>query len=574
MTPSPEDRPPRWLTLLLSLAAGLLLYLAFPGTGWWPLGLLAVVGFYLATLRDHAGWNFLVVTLGSLAFALPHVRWAYYATETLPWIALGLLVAVGIGMFGPLWTWARRLPWVATRPWARVLAFATCWVAVEQWRSEVPFGGFPWGRLAWSVSSAPTGRAAWLGGTPLVSWLLAAAALLALLAACNLWRWLAEREGATVDLGRRAAGVLGPALLAGVALLAPLALPLPSAGVAAVASPSSALAPISEPNGRLVDAGSSAAEAGTLLAGLVQGDVPGPEVETGRSTQVLHNHLAGTHALAELGLPLDVVLWPENSADFDPATSPVVAEWLDAAAAEVGAPILVGAMEWPDYGGRYNVALLWREGAVISRYAKQHPAPFGEYIPLRSLVRLLSDQVDRVQNDMWAATNPPLIDLPAQHLGRHVYLGVGICFEVAYDRILREAARLGAEVLVVPTNNASFGHTSQSTQQLQMTQLQAIANGRATIQISTNGVSAVIAPDGTIVARTGLWESAQLVAELPLRTTLTPATVLGYWPGWLLSAAGGALGVAGLTRRWWSGRRPGEQAAGSGAADLAGGEQL
>jgi len=172
--------------------------------------------------------------------------------------------------------------------------------------------------------------------------------------------------------------------------------------------------------------------------------------------------------------------------------------------------------------------------------------PFGEFIPWRPFFRLLSDQVDRVTTDMLAATNPPLIELPSQRLGRTVTLGVGICFEVAYDDIMRDAVYRGAEILVIPTNNASFGYSAQSTQQLAMSQLQAIATGRATIQVSTVGVSAVIAPDGTIVARTGLFTEDRVAAAVPLRTSLTPAVAAAGWPGGILSAAGGALALAGL----------------------------
>src|SRR5690606_21433817 len=117
--------------------------------------------------------------------------------------------------------------------------------------------------------------------------------------------------------------------------------------------------------------------------------------------------------LAGRGEDLDVVLWPENGSDLDPQEAPEVAAALDDAATAVDAPILVGAQEYPETGGRYNVSLLWQAGqGVTDRYAKQHPAPFGEYIPLRSFVRIFSDQVDRVTNDMLAGTEPAVIDLP------------------------------------------------------------------------------------------------------------------------------------------------------------------
>ncbi|QAY71026.1 apolipoprotein N-acyltransferase [Xylanimonas protaetiae] len=557
----------RAVSLLLAPVAGVAMWAAFPDVGLWPLTIVAVAVLHLALRRDHAGWGFLVGLVAGLTFFLPHVWWAYYATALVPWLALGLLGALGFATFGAAWTWARRLPFVTRRPWAHVLAFAALWTAVEQWRSEVPWGGFPWGRLAWSVAGAPTARAAWLGGVPLVSFLLAATGALLVLAVTAVAR-------------RRVAPAVVCAVVGVAAVLGPVALPLPhAAGLTGVDSPP-VTADVDVPDrSQLVDAGTSVAQGGVLQVGAVQGSVP---VIGGHASDnaagVLDNHLAGTRDLADdvaaraaAGADhpgLDVVLWPEDSAAWDPQQNPSVARSLDQAADRVDAPILVGSQEYPEGGGRYNVLLLWQSGeGVTQRYAKQHPAPFGEFIPWRPLFRLFSDQVDRVTTDMFAATNPPVVDLPVPRLGRDVRVGVAICFEVAYDEILRDATRRGAEVLVLPTNNASFGVTAQSTQQLQMTRLQAIANGRATVQISTVGVSGVVAPDGTLVARTGLFTSDRLAALLPLRTTWTPATAAGYWPGWVVSASGGLLALGGLG--YGVARRRRRPAAPAPAADVA-----
>jgi apolipoprotein N-acyltransferase len=104
---------------------------------------------------------------------------------------------------------------------------------------------------------------------------------------------------------------------------------------------------------------------------------------------------------------------------------------------------------------------------------------------------------------------------------------------------------------MVQTNNATFGHSDESTQQLAMSRLRAIEHGRATIQISTVGVSAVIAPNGAVEQRTGLFTADQLVATLPLRDSLTPATRLGSWPAGvidLLAVCAVVAGCAGAAR--------------------------
>ncbi|MFP3712221.1 apolipoprotein N-acyltransferase [Puerhibacterium sp. TATVAM-FAB25] len=574
-TDGPLDDASFWaarpVTLLLAVAAGVSLWAAFPDVGAWPLAVVGMALLHAALRRDGARWNLLVGSVAGAVFFLSHLWWANEATDTVPWVALSVVEALFVGLFGVLWTWARRLPVVgrargAAGVAAHAAAFAAVWTAVEQWRSEWPFGGFPWGRLAWSVAAAPTGRAAWLGGTVLVTFLLAATgALLAVLARRAVAAVRASGHASGQASGhasdgperRRAAlGAAGAAAAGAVLLLGPQGLPLPHDDATRPVPSPPVTAAVEVPDRTdFVDAGTATAQTGVLQVGAVQGDVGSPGLGSfANRAEVLNNHLAGTAVLARTfgadapaDRRLDAVLWPENGSDLDPQEARDVARALDDASADVGAPILVGAQEFPESGGRYNVLLLWQDGArVLDRYAKQHPAPFGEYIPLRSFVRTFSDQVDRVSTDMIAAQNPPVVDVPSERLGRTVRLGTAICFEVAYDEILRDAVLRGAEALVVPTNNASFGLTAESTQQLAMTRLQAISTGRAAVQVSTVGVSGVVAPDGTLVARTGLFTADQVAARLPLRTALTPAVVAGYWPGWVVSAAGVVLAAAGL----------------------------
>jgi apolipoprotein N-acyltransferase len=540
-------------TLLLAVAAGVCLWAAFPDVDAWPLAFVGVGLLFAALRRDTgraAGWNALVGFVAMLTFWLPHIWWANFATDTVPWLALALLQASFGALLGAAWTWARRLPGVRApattsgpgRPLAHAACFAVVFVAVEQCRSEAPFGGFPWGRLAWTMVDAPTGQAAWLGGTTLVSLLVAFVGALAALAVGRVvvaWQSRRAPRAAGRTLGTAVAIVAAAAAVA----LAPALLPLPGG------SPPPQRVATADLDTTVVDAGTATHEVDgpVLLAGAVQGNVSEPGLGSfANRAEVLNNHLAGTYALADRADDLDVVLWPENGSDLDPQEAPDVAAALDDAAAAVDAPILVGAQEFPDTGGRYNVSLLWQAGqGVTDRYAKQHPAPFGEYIPLRSFVRIFSDQVDRVSTDMLPGAEPALVALPRQD-GTTVPLATVICFEVAYDEIVRDAVVRGAQVLVVPTNNASFGDTAESTQQLAMTRMQAMTTGRAAVQVSTVGVSGVVTPDGSLVADTELFTAEQLVAALPLRTTLTPAVQAGYWPAGIVGGLGALLTVAGL----------------------------
>ena len=512
----PQPEPRRWWALGLAAGSGLLTDAAFPDRGWWGAAFVGMAMLFFALRRDSARWNALVGLVWGVAFFAPHLTWADYVVGRVPWAALTLFEASYLALFGVAWTWARRGAAIWRSAGLQVTAFVVLWVAVEELRSAAPFGGFPWGRLAFSQADSPLVRLAWLGGAPLVSG--AVVGVGALLAIGLLW---ARRL--------RIARTLVAVTLAVLLVVAGLVVPL-----------------------------DTQEESGQLRVGAIQGNVPTPGLNAfAQQREVLHNHALGTHALLKQVAPgdLDVVLWPENGTDVDPQVDAAAAAEIDAAARAIDAPMLVGTIEYPATGGRYNTAVLWiaRVG-VVARYAKQHPAPFAEYIPLRNLVRPFSSAVDLVQNDMVAGTEVGVVPLDSARLGRRVQLGDVICFEVAYDPLVRNAVRAEAEVIVVQTNNASFGFTNEATQQLAMSRLRAIEHGRATVQISTVGVSAIIAPNGAVTHRTDLFTAAQIVATLPLRTSLTPATRFGDWLAWavdglaVLIAAAGMVGAARIRR--------------------------
>lgn len=504
--PIPEPR--RLTSLVLAALGGLATDAAFPGLGWWPMAFVGVALLFLALGRDSARWNALVGLVFGLAFFLPHIVWAEYAVGPVPWLALSVAEAGFVALVGAAWSWARRGATIWWRARWQVPAFAVLWVGVEELRSVWPFGGFPWGRLAFSQADSPLARWAWAGGVPLLSGLVVIGGVVLALGLLALRR---------LDLGAASGAVLLVAVLVGSGLLVPL---------------------------------DTRDEAGRLVVGAVQGNVPNRGLDSfAQERQVLDNHVAGTFTLAEEhgAGGLDLVLWPENGSDIDPRADAAAAEAVTAAARAVDAPLLVGTLEYPADGGRLNVALLWDpESGAGPAYAKQRPAPFAEYIPFREIARQFSAAVDRVRTDMLPGTEPGVLDVPVPRLGRDVPIGVGICFEVAYDRIIRESVQLGAELLVIPTNNATFGFTDESTQQLAMSRIRAIEHGRATVQISTVGVSALITPNGNVLERTELFTADTLADDLVLRTSLTPATRFGDGLTWTVRALAVAVVLAGM----------------------------
>lgn len=477
--------------LLLAVVAGLTVNAAFPDLGWWPLAYVGIALLWLA-LREATPWRgFLLTWAFGIAFLLPHVYWAYTSVGMVPWIALSIAEGAFIGLFGAAWALVRRAPSKHLEaPWWSPLAFALVWVGMEQIRSAIPFGGFPWGRIGFSQVDAPVARLAWLGGVPLVSF-------------------------ATVAIG----AALGFALEALLRrrLVAALALPIGGAVILVA--------------GYAVPLDTQATD-GTLDAGMVQGNVPNAGLDAfAQARQVTENHRDGTLALVDSDPgPMDVVVWPENSADYDPRTDAESAAMVDEAAQAAGVPIVLGTNDYSPEEGRYNSSIVWAPGGeILDAYSKQRPAPFAEYVPMRDFVGHFSDAVDLVRTPVIPGEGPATVDVPVERLERDVTLGTIICFEVAYDTIVTDAVAAGAEVLFVQTNNANFGLTAESTQQLQMTRMRAIETGRATVQISTVGVSGVVAPNGRVLDQTGLFTAEQMYASLPLRTDLTPAV---QWDSW------------------------------------------
>jgi len=265
---------------------------------------------------------------------------------------------------------------------------------------------------------------------------------------------------------------------------------------------------------------------------------------------VLDNHVEQTLALArrvatgDAPRP-DLVIWPENSSDIDPLLNADARIRIGDVAAAIQAPILVGALlEGPGEHFR-NAALVWQPGSGPSdTYVKRHPVPFAEYIPLRPIARQVSSEVDRVGSDFVGGNQPGVLRVgPAT-------VGDVICFEVAYDNLVRDTVTGGGQLLVVQTNNATFD-PAEARQQLAMVRLRAVEHGRNGLMASTVGISGFVAPDGTVSDATGFNTPAVQVRELRLGTARTLATRLGGAPEYALVAAALAvlLGAAVLRRR-------------------------
>ncbi|MFH9081004.1 apolipoprotein N-acyltransferase [Streptomyces pristinaespiralis] len=506
---------------------GLLLFASFPPR---PLWWLAVPAFALLGLTLHGRRPRSAFGLGYLAglgFLLPLLSWTGEEVGPVPWLALVAAEALFVAFACMGIALVSRLP--AWPVWA-----AAVWIAGEAARARVPFGGFPWGKIAFGQADGFFLPLAALGGTPVLSFAV-------VLCGFGLYECarqvLAHRRGAAV---RRTA-----ATAALLALLVPV--------VAALAS---------RP---LVD---DSAEDGTATVAAIQGNVPRLGLDfNAQRRAVLDNHARRTEQLAQdvaAGKEPrpDFVLWPENSSDLDPYRNPDARAVIDRAVRAIGVPTVVGAVLTPETGKLRNTLIEWDPArGPVDTYDKRHVQPFGEYIPMRSFVRIFNSDVDRVRRDFGPGHEVGVFDLGGTQVG------LVTCFEAAFDDAARDTVTHGAQLISVPSNNATFGRSEMTYQQLAMSRVRAVEHSRSVVVPVTSGVSAVIMPDGEIVQETAMFTPDALVAEVPLRSSLTPATRLGSAPelALVLLAAGG-LGAVALGKVRTRRRATGEAATGADAA--------
>nr|WP_234834852.1 apolipoprotein N-acyltransferase [Mycolicibacterium stellerae] len=493
----------------------MLLCVSFPPFGWWYAAIVAFALLAWVLTRDTTtlvggfGYGFVF----GAAFNIPLLPWTGVMVGLLPWLALALLQAVFPALFGLAAVFvARRL--VGWPIW-----FAGLWAFAEWAKSTVPFGGFPWGVVGFGQTDGPLLPLAQIGGAPLVSFAVTLLGFGLAALAFEILRWWRHGDDGT---SARPAVVLPGACICGVLI------------AAAAVSPA------------VRHSGAGAADEPSVNVAAVQGNVPQLGLDfNAQRRAVLDNHVRETLRLADdvragrAPRPL-FVIWPENSSDIDPLANQDAADQIAVAVDAIKAPILVGGVlaapgHTRDNPVSTNSVIVWNpETGPGDRHDKQIVQPFGEYLPWRSFFKHFSSYADRAGYFVPGGGNGVV-----EAAG--VPIGVSTCWEVIFDRSPRESVLSGAQVLTVPSNNATFNE-SMSAQQLAFGRVRAVEHNRFVIVAGTTGISAIIAPDGRVLARTEFFEPAYLDLPIRLKTQLTAATRWGPFVQGLLVAVGiGAL---------------------------------
>lgn len=519
---APQAPKPTLSSRLAVLASGVLTALAFPGALPGALAWVALVPFALMALRARGKRRgaALFATFG-LGF-FPTLMYWFLAMHPLTWLGFtevqSLAIVVGawvlvsalliaqLALAGAFWGAIARALGPKPTGW-HALALALLWTAYEYLISLGPFG-FTWSDLA--VSQYQT-----LGLLQVID-LFGSFPLSGLIVGFN--------GAIALTLLRRKAG--GPA--AWRPSLAAFALLIAAGGYSAWRLAQPLPAP-------------------TFTVGLVQGNVAGGE-KWAHGEGALQRMADKYFALSKTIPQANLVLWPETALPAFFRNVPPLEARLDQAARSEKRTYMVGTLDWNGYGKEqvlYNaVTAVGPDGRSLGFDYKRHLVPFGEYVPFRSLLpaSLMEGMglVNVLGVDYAPGTDVHLFELP------YARIGVGVCFDGIFPDAMRPAARAGATVLALVTNDAWYKDTTAPRVLHAQAVLRAVENRRYVMRAANTGISSVIDAHGNPHAVTPVFQDAAVTAEVAPLTETTLYTRFGD----VLPAAGLVALIGGLALGW------------------------
>ena len=469
-----------------AIIAGLLYFLSFPPYDFWYLIFPALYLFYYSLLSSKksflSGFIFGCVAYGVILLGIQSI-----GLEA--WIPLTFLMGLMYGVFSKLFSYLN------TKSGNNFYVLLAALAVFDLIRAYFPFGGFPWGFPSTVLLTGPI-------DSPLFF---------------------------EVPLTFRNFGPTGSSLLL-------QSLPLVIAlGFFSKSKPKNYLKDYSIflliiftifiSNYVVNDYQHTQLETSELNITIVQGNSPCPGAKNKCSNErqkIYDSHLAQTQSLEG---NFDLVVWPESSTGFnnDPGVHSRVQNDVSTEALRLDSYFLIGGDRpvQKEYFENYGI-FINREGEVVDQYLKQHPVPFGEYIPFRKYLDWI----------------PPLALVPRDMIrgdGQKIFIvndtkiSTVISFEGSFQRYIRNSVLDGAELVVILTNQASYGESGMSDQFILMSRANAISNERPIVHAAITGKSAFIDHNGKVISQTELFETTTLNEKLEVRQTETPYSKYGNY---------------------------------------------
>ena len=469
-----------------AIIAGLLYFLSFPPYDFWYLIFPALYLFYYSLLSSKksflSGFIFGCVAYGVILLGIQSI-----GLEA--WIPLTFLMGLMYGVFSKLFSYLN------TKSGNNFYVLLAALAVFDLIRAYFPFGGFPWGFPSTVLLTGPI-------DSPLFF---------------------------EVPLTFRNFGPTGSSLLL-------QSLPLVIAlGVFSKSKPKNYLKDYSIflliiftifiSNYVVNDYQNTQLETSELNITIVQGNSPCPGAKNRCSNErqkIYDSHLVQTQSLEG---NFDLVVWPESSTGFnnDPGIHSRVQNDISTEALRLDSYFLIGGDRpvQKEYFENYGI-FINREGEIVDQYLKQHPVPFGEYIPFRKYLDWI----------------PPLALVPRDMIrgdGQKIFMvndtkiSTVISFEGSFQRYIRNSVLDGAELVVILTNQASYGESGMSDQFILMSRANAISNERPIVHAAITGKSAFIDHNGKVISKTELFETTTLNEKLEVRQTETPYSKYGNY---------------------------------------------
>ena len=460
--------------IFLGSVAGVLMARSFSYTDTWillPMGMAVWwAGTHKRQLSDYLFFSF------SLAIAFWFARLSWLTLVGIDaYIILALLMALIYGSSGFLMYKVKDLP-------LPFVWYGLIFISMETITDYIPFGGFPWGKIAYDSADAPWANLMPYGSSPLVT---AAILLISALMIPSLGFVLQKAFAASIVF---------------VVTIAAITLFLQDLDKRDVIS------------------------SGNIDLAVIQGSVPRVGLSFNeQKMEVLNYHIKETNNLLDnTNQNYDAILWPENSIDVDPFINIDAGNLVKELVKKYNKPLVSGAVLQKD-DGLSNSVIQWDpvNADVIDSYEKLQLVPFGEYLPFRDVLSRYIKRFSLIPQDFIAGKQPNNLYV------NNAVISPVICFEVAWNKNIFEQINNGGELISVHTNNATYAFSNQLEQQFMITRIRAMETGRDIVVTATTGISAHINRYGEVI-----WSSKEFVPQSKivspsLYSDITPAVKYG-----------------------------------------------
>ena len=476
--------------------AGLLYFLSFPPYDLWYLIFPALYLFYYSLLSKEksflSGFIFGCVAYGVILLGIQSI-----GLEA--WIPLTILMGLMYGIFGRLFSYLN------TKSENNFYVLLSAVAIFDLFRAYFPFGGFPWGFPSTVLLTGPI-------NSPLFF---------------------------EVPLYFKNFGPTGASLLLqSFTLIIALGVFLKSKQKNYLKNYiifSLIIFIIIISNFVISDSQYTQIEASELNIAIVQGNSPCPGAKNrcnNERQKIYDSHLTQTQSLDG---NFDLVVWPESSTGFnnDPGIHSKVQNEISAEALRLDSYFLIGGDRpiQKKYFENYGI-FINKDGEITGQYLKQHPVPFGEYIPFRKYLEWIPP-LALVPRDMIRGDSQKIF------MVNDVKISSVISFEGSFQRYIRNSVQDGAELVVILTNQASYGESGMSDQFILMSRANAISNGRPIVHAAITGKSAFIDHKGTVISKTELFETGILAEKIEVIQTETPYSKYGNYLNYIFIVFGG-----------------------------------